>query len=66
VLADRSRIAALGVAGRRRALEHYTVSAMTDGYQRAFARVLGRPVPDGPAGDAALLASVDAVSGRDG
>jgi glycosyltransferase involved in cell wall biosynthesis len=66
VLADRSRIAALGEAGRRRALEHYTVSAMTDGYQRAFARVLGRPVPDGPAGDAALLASVDAVSGRDG
>jgi glycosyltransferase involved in cell wall biosynthesis len=42
VLADRSRIAALGEAGRRRALERYTVSAMTDEYQCAFAHLLGR------------------------
>jgi glycosyltransferase involved in cell wall biosynthesis len=55
VLADRDRVAALGDAGRRWALEHYTVSAMTDAYQRAFARVLGRPIPDGPEGDAAVL-----------
>ena len=44
VLADRDHIAALGDAGRRRALEHYTVAAMTDDYQRAFAELLGRPL----------------------
>jgi glycosyltransferase involved in cell wall biosynthesis len=55
VLADRNRVAALGEAGRRWGLENYTVSAMTDAYQRAFARVLGRPIPGGPEGDAAVL-----------
>jgi glycosyltransferase involved in cell wall biosynthesis len=55
VLADRDRIAALGEAGRRRAQERYTVSAMADEYQRAFARVLGRPIPGGPEGTAAVL-----------
>jgi glycosyltransferase involved in cell wall biosynthesis len=55
VLADRDRLVALGEAGRRRALERYTVSAMTDEYQRAFAQVLGRPVPGGPEGAATVL-----------
>ncbi len=55
VLADRDRIAALGEAGRRRAQERYTVSAMADEYQRAFARVLGRPVPGGPEDPAVVL-----------
>ncbi|NMO92806.1 glycosyltransferase [Actinomycetospora sp. TBRC 11914] len=55
VLADRDRTAALGEQGRRWAQEHYTVSAMTDAYQRAFARVLGRPIPGGPEGAAAVL-----------
>jgi glycosyltransferase involved in cell wall biosynthesis len=55
VLADRGRTAALGEAGRRWALENYTVAAMTDAYQRAFARVLGRPIPGGPQGDAVVL-----------
>lgn len=48
VLDDRDRIARLALAGRRRALQRYTVSAMTDDYQRAFARVVGRPVPERP------------------
>lgn len=55
VLADRAGIEALGEAGRRRAMERYTVSAMTDDYQRAFTRVLGRPIPGGPAGTARVL-----------
>ncbi len=59
VLADRDRIAALGEAGRARALERYTVAAMADGYQRAFARVLGRPVPGGPDGAAVVLEGGD-------
>jgi glycosyltransferase involved in cell wall biosynthesis len=42
VLRDPARTAALGAAGRERALANYTASAMTDQYQRAFARVLGR------------------------
>ncbi len=41
VLRDPGRIAALGAAGRARALENYTVTAMADQYQRAFARVPG-------------------------
>jgi glycosyltransferase involved in cell wall biosynthesis len=44
VLRDPARIAALGAAGRERALAHYTATAMTDQYQRVFARVLGREV----------------------
>ena len=55
VLADRAGIEALGEAGRRRAMERYTVSAMTDDYQRAFARLLGRPIPGGPTGSAQVL-----------
>lgn len=55
VVDDRERLAALGRAGRARAMERYTVSAMTDDYQRAFARVLGRPIPGGPAGEARIL-----------
>jgi glycosyltransferase involved in cell wall biosynthesis len=42
VLRDPARIAALGAAGRERALAYYTATAMTDQYQRVFARVLGR------------------------
>jgi glycosyltransferase involved in cell wall biosynthesis len=39
VLRDPDRIAALGAAGRARALENYTSTAMADRYQRAFAEV---------------------------
>jgi glycosyltransferase involved in cell wall biosynthesis len=47
VLRDPARTGALGAAGRERALANYTASAMTDQYQRAFARVLGREMaPD--------------------
>ena len=46
-LASRIVDAALA-AGRERALENYTATAMTDQYQRAFARVLGREVAGTP------------------
>ena len=39
VLRDPDRIAALGAAGRARALANYTSTAMADRYQRAFAEV---------------------------
>jgi glycosyltransferase involved in cell wall biosynthesis len=39
VLRDPDRIAALGAAGRARALANYTSSAMADQYQQAFAEV---------------------------
>ena len=55
VVDDPAGTAALGTAGRERALRHYTVSAMVDDYQRAFARVLDRPVPEGPTEPAAVL-----------
>lgn len=54
-LADRDRLAALGAAGRERALTLYTDAAMADAYQRAFARLFGRPVPGGPSEPAELL-----------
>ncbi|WP_433800249.1 glycosyltransferase [Actinomycetospora sp. CA-084318] len=54
-LTDRDRLAALGAAGRERALTHYTDAAMADAYQRAFARLLDRPIPGAPADPAELL-----------
>ena len=54
-LADRDRLAALGAAGRERALARYTDAAMADAYQGAFARLFGRPIPGGPAEPAELL-----------
>ena len=45
VIRDPAGTAALGVAGRERAMANYTATAMTDQYQRAFSRVLGREVP---------------------
>ncbi|MEJ2868886.1 glycosyltransferase [Actinomycetospora sp. OC33-EN08] len=54
-LDDRDGLAALGEAGRERALAHYTDAAMADAYQRAFARLLGRPIPGGPAEPADVL-----------
>lgn len=48
VIDDPAGTAALGAAGRARALARYTVAAMTDDYQRAFARLLGHPVPGAP------------------
>ncbi|GLZ50592.1 glycosyltransferase [Actinomycetospora sp. NBRC 106378] len=55
VLADRERLAGLGAAGRERALELYTDAAMADAYQRAFVRLFGHPIPDGPGDPAELL-----------
>ena len=46
-LGDRGRLAALGAAGRDRALTHYTDTAMVDDYQRAFVHLLG-PFPGAP------------------
>jgi glycosyltransferase involved in cell wall biosynthesis len=48
VIDDPAGTAALGAAGRARALSNYTVAAMTDNYQRAFARLLGHPIPGAP------------------
>jgi glycosyltransferase involved in cell wall biosynthesis len=45
VLDDREHLAALGAAGRERALALYTDTAMVDAYERAFARILGHPFP---------------------
>ncbi len=55
VIRDPARTAALGAAGRERALAHYTATAMTDQYQRAFARVLGRAIPGAPDGPPPVL-----------
>lgn len=55
VLDDRDGLAALGRAGRERALAQYTDTAMADSYQRAFSRLLGRPVPGAPAAPADVL-----------
>jgi len=44
-LDDRTRLARLGAAGRARALELYTDTAMVDAYERAFVRVLGHRFP---------------------
>jgi glycosyltransferase involved in cell wall biosynthesis len=44
-LADRDDWPALGRAGRERAAEHYTVSAMADAYQAAIDAVLAGPEP---------------------
>ena len=54
-LDDRARLGALGEAGRARSWEHYTDAAMADAYQRAFARLIGRPVPGAPDGPARLI-----------
>jgi len=55
VIDDPQGTAALGAAGRERALAHYTVGAMVDQYQRAFAHVLGHPIPGAPTEPATLL-----------
>ncbi len=48
VLDDRDALAALGAAGRVRALAHYTDAAMADAYQQAFARLVGHSFPGAP------------------
>jgi glycosyltransferase involved in cell wall biosynthesis len=48
VLDDRAGLAALGEAGRVRALAHYTDAAMADAYQQAFARLVGHSFPGAP------------------
>lgn len=55
VIDDPAGTAALGAAGRARALSHYTVAAMTDDYQRAFTRLLGHGFPGAPAEPARVL-----------
>jgi glycosyltransferase involved in cell wall biosynthesis/GT2 family glycosyltransferase len=55
VIDDPAGTAALGTAGRERAIAHYTVAAMVDDYQRAFAQVLGHPLPGAPEEPASLL-----------
>jgi glycosyltransferase involved in cell wall biosynthesis len=50
VLDHRDRLARLADAGRARALERYTETAVADAYQRAFVRVLGHPFPGAPTG----------------
>jgi glycosyltransferase involved in cell wall biosynthesis/GT2 family glycosyltransferase len=47
-LDDRDRLAALGEAGRVRALAHYTDAAMADAYQQAIARLVGHAFPGAP------------------
>lgn len=54
-LDDPDGLRRLGEAGRERALALYTDAAMVDDYQRAFARVLGRPIPGGPTDPARVL-----------
>ncbi|NMO92546.1 glycosyltransferase [Actinomycetospora sp. TBRC 11914] len=48
VLDDRDGLAALGEAGRVRALAHYTDAAMADAYQQAIARLVGHSFPGAP------------------
>jgi glycosyltransferase involved in cell wall biosynthesis len=55
VIVDPDATAAVGAAGRERALSHYTISAMVDDYQRAFTRLLGHPIPGAPADPATTL-----------
>ncbi|MDD7940819.1 glycosyltransferase [Actinomycetospora lutea] len=55
VIDDPAGTAALGAAGRDRALSHYTVAAMADDYQRAFVRLLGHPFTGAPAEPARTL-----------
>ncbi|WP_285657287.1 glycosyltransferase [Actinomycetospora sp. NBRC 106375] len=55
VIDDPAGTAALAAAGRERALSHYTVAAMVDDYQRAFARLLGHPIPGAPTDPALVL-----------
>jgi hypothetical protein len=47
-LDDRDGLAALGEAGRVRALAHYTDAAMADVYQQAIARLVGHAFPGAP------------------
>lgn len=47
-LDDRDGLAALGEAGRVRALAHYTDAAMADAYQQAIARLVGHAFPGAP------------------
>jgi glycosyltransferase involved in cell wall biosynthesis len=54
-LDDPDELARLGRAGRERAVELYTDAAMVDDYQRAFARVLDRPIPGAPPDPATVL-----------
>jgi glycosyltransferase involved in cell wall biosynthesis len=55
VIDDPAGTAALGAAGRTRALARYTVAAMTDDYQRAFTRLLGHPILGAPSEPASVL-----------
>ncbi|GAA4772216.1 hypothetical protein GCM10023200_00660 [Actinomycetospora chlora] len=55
VIDDPDGTAAVGAAGRARALSHYTVAAMVDDYQRAFTRLLGHPIPGAPTDPATTL-----------
>ncbi|NMO90103.1 glycosyltransferase [Actinomycetospora sp. TBRC 11914] len=55
VMRDPAGSAALGAAGRERALANYTATAMTDQYQRAFVRVLDRVFPGAPEGPPRIL-----------
>jgi glycosyltransferase involved in cell wall biosynthesis/GT2 family glycosyltransferase len=48
VLDDRDALAELGLAGRVRALAHYTDAAMADAYQQAFSRLVGHTFPGAP------------------